>query len=438
MSGFGAVRLGRAIMVLGGLGALVFGVVVTAPVPAGAHAGNSDPNVVHACVNNFNGLIRIVAVNGTCFTGPASSRHAERALHWAIVGPKGDKGDQGATGPTGPIGPPGPPGGPATPPLPQIYKAFLNLSGVPGSSTDAQHANQIDVTDFRFSGTNTYDLFVDQGAPNAVLSPVALIKTVDAATAVLLARAAAATQMQTGVIQICRVGASPVCFLEYTLSNVTVVSIVPGAVEHLELGFGRLTQKFTPVSATGQPQGQVQGEIDLGQGGSIGTPILPSVVGESRFDAGDGVSIFALFTNIPGDSTNTQHKDWIDVTSVIGGTVVQEPAPVGGGSSGKATFSPLTLVKAVDRASPRLMSNLGSGGRSATLQIDICSAQTGTLVCNVKYRLEGVGVIALDTNVSLEGATEAVSVLYNKITQTITDGTTTRSFCWNLKTVSTC
>jgi type VI secretion system Hcp family effector len=118
--------------------------------------------------------------------------------------------------------------------------------------------------------------------------------------------------------------------------------------------------------------------------------------------------------------------------------VVAEPAHVGGGPSGKVTFSPLMLIKAVDRASPRLMSNLGSGDRSATLQIDICSSQAGTLVCNVKYRLESVGVIALDTSVSLEGTTEAVSVLYNKITQTITDGTTTRSFCWNLKTNGTC
>src|SRR5262245_66302166 len=98
MSVFGAVRLGRAIVMASGLGALALGTMMTTPLPAGAHAGNSNPNVVHACVNNFNGLIRIVPVNGTCFSGPASSRHGERALHRAIVGPNAVKVDRGRAG----------------------------------------------------------------------------------------------------------------------------------------------------------------------------------------------------------------------------------------------------------------------------------------------------------------------------------------------------
>src|SRR5262245_22270878 len=77
--------------------------VVLAPVSVSAHAGNSDPNVIHSCVNNSNGVDRIVGVNGTCLV-------SEHAVHWAIAGPAGTPGAQGPAGPRGPTGPAGPAG----------------------------------------------------------------------------------------------------------------------------------------------------------------------------------------------------------------------------------------------------------------------------------------------------------------------------------------
>src|SRR5262249_19770685 len=75
-------------------------------VSVSAHAGNNDPNVIHACVNNVSMLIRDVGVVGACLT-------PERAEHWAIIGPSGPQGPAGpagAQGPAGPIGPQGPAG----------------------------------------------------------------------------------------------------------------------------------------------------------------------------------------------------------------------------------------------------------------------------------------------------------------------------------------
>lgn len=80
-------------------------ILVAFPAVAGAHAGNNDPNVVHACINNSTQLVRIVGVNGSCSVSPASK--AETPVHWAIVGPIGPT---GATGPVGPAGPAGPSG----------------------------------------------------------------------------------------------------------------------------------------------------------------------------------------------------------------------------------------------------------------------------------------------------------------------------------------
>jgi hypothetical protein len=68
-----------------------------------AHAGNSDPNVVHACVNQGSNIVRIVGVNGSC-------TNAESALHWSIAGPAGLAGPAGPGGPAGPSGPQGPAG----------------------------------------------------------------------------------------------------------------------------------------------------------------------------------------------------------------------------------------------------------------------------------------------------------------------------------------
>jgi len=67
-----------------------------------AHGG--DVTLIHACVNNRNGAVRIISASGSC------DATRETALDWNIQGPKGDTGPQGAQGPAGPMGPQGPAG----------------------------------------------------------------------------------------------------------------------------------------------------------------------------------------------------------------------------------------------------------------------------------------------------------------------------------------
>jgi len=64
-----------------------------------AHGGNTA--LIHACVNNTSGEIKIIGANATC---PNNSR----ALDWNIQGPAGQQGTQGQQGPMGPVGPVGP------------------------------------------------------------------------------------------------------------------------------------------------------------------------------------------------------------------------------------------------------------------------------------------------------------------------------------------
>src|SRR5688572_12325726 len=72
-------------------------------VDARAHAGNSDPGVVHACVHRSSEQVKIVSATGSC-------SNAETAVHWPMIGPQGPAGPTGARGPMGPSGPQGPQG----------------------------------------------------------------------------------------------------------------------------------------------------------------------------------------------------------------------------------------------------------------------------------------------------------------------------------------
>jgi uncharacterized protein DUF1566 len=60
------------------------------PTVASAHAGNSDPNMIHACIGNVSKIVRIVGVTGSCISAPIFV--AETPTHWA-------KGTRRAAGP---------------------------------------------------------------------------------------------------------------------------------------------------------------------------------------------------------------------------------------------------------------------------------------------------------------------------------------------------
>ncbi len=81
---------------------LVVTLSLSSVVYVSAHGG--DLTLIHACVNNRTGSVRIVSATSTC------DANKETTLDWGIQGPKGDKGDVGPMGPQGPKGDIGPQG----------------------------------------------------------------------------------------------------------------------------------------------------------------------------------------------------------------------------------------------------------------------------------------------------------------------------------------
>jgi type VI secretion system secreted protein Hcp len=72
--------------------------------------------------------------------------------------------------------------------------------------------------------------------------------------------------------------------------------------------------------------------------------------------------IFAKLGDIKGESQDSKHKDEIEVLSFSWG-LTNPPGPGGGGGGGgsKATFQDLSIVHAIDKASPLLMKACATG-----------------------------------------------------------------------------
>src|ERR1700761_3487912 len=70
----------------------------------GLSASSQTAPTINACVNNLNGVPRLVATSANCISG------VETFKQWSVTGPQGPQGSigpQGATGPQGPTGPQG-------------------------------------------------------------------------------------------------------------------------------------------------------------------------------------------------------------------------------------------------------------------------------------------------------------------------------------------
>ena len=111
---------------------LVFNLVLialTSVTLASAHGGNAA--LIHACVNNTSGELKIVGANAAC-------PNNYRALDWNIQGSAGQQGPIGPAGPVGPVGPVGAVGpvgpiGPMGPIGPQGLQGLPGLQGEQGS-----------------------------------------------------------------------------------------------------------------------------------------------------------------------------------------------------------------------------------------------------------------------------------------------------------------
>ncbi len=125
---------------------------------ASAHGG--DTSLVHACVANTGGLVRIVSATRNCPFGYS-------ARHWSITGPQGPQGDPGPQGPQGEMGPQGPQGPAGAGNIPPFFVCpNCNLGGLPARALEG-----MDLTGAYLPGANLGGLSLDNtNFANAILN----------------------------------------------------------------------------------------------------------------------------------------------------------------------------------------------------------------------------------------------------------------------------
>lgn len=130
---------------------------------------------------------------------------------------------------------------------------------------------------------------------------------------------------------------------------------------------------------------------------------------------------FLKIEGIPGESTDDRHKEWIEILS-YNFSVTQRPSgsasTAGGASSERANFSDFNIVKALDKASPKLFEACATGRHIPTVTLELCRAG-GDKLRYMEYKLSNV-IISMNRPGGSSHAdeslpTEEISFNYGKI-----------------------
>ena len=133
---------------------------------------------------------------------------------------------------------------------------------------------------------------------------------------------------------------------------------------------------------------------------------------------------FLEIAGIKGESSDKDHKDWIEVLSFNWGVSQQASASAsssGGGSSQRADFQDLSIVKELDMASPLLNKACWGGTHIDKVTLQLNRAAGDERQKYMEYILENVIISAISIGGGGGGIpTESLTFNYGKITTTYT------------------
>ena len=129
--------------------------------------------------------------------------------------------------------------------------------------------------------------------------------------------------------------------------------------------------------------------------------------------------IFAKIGDIKGESADAKHKDEIEVLSfswgVTNGATIGAGGGAGGGAgAGKATFQDLSIVHAIDKASPLLLKACATGEHLKEATITHRKAGKGQQEYLV-VKMNDVIITGVVHGGSGEGSSETVSLVFAKV-----------------------
>jgi type VI secretion system secreted protein Hcp len=131
--------------------------------------------------------------------------------------------------------------------------------------------------------------------------------------------------------------------------------------------------------------------------------------------------VFLKIDGIPGESTDDKHKDWIELLSFNHG--LSQPSAgsrstSGGAASGRCDHQDFSVVKALDKSSPKLALFCCNAKHIDKINVELCRA-TGDKQKYMEYNMSNVIVSSVRPGGSSKGneslPVEEVSFNYGKI-----------------------
>jgi len=131
--------------------------------------------------------------------------------------------------------------------------------------------------------------------------------------------------------------------------------------------------------------------------------------------AGDS---FLKIDGIPGESTDDKHKDWIEIMSYSSGVAQMasgERSTGGAATGGRCSHQDISIVKAMDKASPTLNLYCCQGKHIPNVVIELCRA-AGNKEKYMEYKMEDVLISSVSVSGGAGLPTESVTFNYGKLT----------------------
>ena len=128
---------------------------------------------------------------------------------------------------------------------------------------------------------------------------------------------------------------------------------------------------------------------------------------------------FLKIEGIKGESTDDKHKDWIEILSYNWGVIQSASISAsgsGGGTTSRADFMGMSIVKLLDAASPKLFLACAGGEHIDEVTIELCRA-AGKKMKYMEYIMYDVIVSTVrgGSEFGQDEPTEAVTFKYGKM-----------------------
>ncbi|TLX69458.1 MAG: type VI secretion system tube protein Hcp [Thaumarchaeota archaeon] len=147
---------------------------------------------------------------------------------------------------------------------------FLHVEGIPGESTDRQHAGEIDVLSYSWGVSNTVGSSSTggAGAGKASFDVFTFTHKVDKASPLLFVHAAKGEHIKDVTFTARKAGGDPFEFLTIKLSDVIVSSVKQGSngeypTESVSFNYGKIEIEYKTQNSDGTSGSPILGGWDL-------------------------------------------------------------------------------------------------------------------------------------------------------------------------------